>query len=150
MNRIQHWLVVPIVALAAMPAAAMAGDQHKDKDKSNAAKACRAERGDTDASREAFAMKYGTAKSGHKNAFGKCVSQQRKARHDCREEREQLGVDAFRAKYGTEKSKGRNAFGKCVSKHAKHHGDEDGDGDEHGQGQGRGKGQDDGPSKQTA
>lgn len=67
-------------------------------------------------------MKYGTAKSGYKNAFGRCVSNRVRAAKECREERDQLGVEAFRAKYGTEKSKHRNAFGKCVSQHAKHHG----------------------------
>jgi hypothetical protein len=39
----------------------------------NAAKECDAERGDTDATREAFAEKYGTNEN-NRNAFGKCVS----------------------------------------------------------------------------
>jgi hypothetical protein len=54
-------------------------DQQEATDFKNAAKACDDERGDTDASRAAFAEKYGT-NANKKNAFGKCVSQ--KARED--------------------------------------------------------------------
>jgi hypothetical protein len=43
----------------------------------NAAKECKAERGSTDASREAFRNKYGTNKN-KRNAFGKCVSRHAK------------------------------------------------------------------------
>ena len=83
-------------------------------------------------------MKYGTAKSHYKNAFGKCVSQAAKlnkaaadkrdreeikqeheAAQTCADERSQIGRDAFDQKYGTPKSKYRNAFGKCVSQNAK-------------------------------
>jgi hypothetical protein len=122
------WATGVLVACLAVPTTAFAG-QPAEKDKTNAAKECKAERGDTDATREAFAAKYGKNKNG-KNAFGKCVSaraQEEKAERkeakanasrDCREERKELGVEAFRAKYGTNKNK-RNAFGKCVSKHAK-------------------------------
>jgi hypothetical protein len=39
----------------------------------NAAKQCRTERGNTEASREAFRVKYGTNHN-KRNAFGKCVS----------------------------------------------------------------------------
>ena len=123
-------LALVLAALAAVPAIALAGD-HDGKLKSNAAKECKAERGTDDAAREAFAKKYGTEGSNYKNAFGKCVSQHVKAERaerkaaksaaarDCRQERDELGVDAFREKYGTEHSKRRNAFGKCVSQHAK-------------------------------
>ena len=45
--------------------------------KPNASRECREERGDTEASREAFAEKYGT-NANNKNAFGKCVSQKAK------------------------------------------------------------------------
>jgi hypothetical protein len=117
-----------LVACLAVPATALAGEP-SDKDKTNAAKECKAERGDTDAAREAFAAKYGTNKNG-KNAFGKCVSARakdeqaerkaakRRGSKDCREERKEMGVEAFRENYGTNRN-GRNAFGKCVSKHAK-------------------------------
>ena len=119
-----------VLALAAVPATALAAD-HDGKLKSNTAKECKAERGATDATREAFAKKYGTEGSNYKNAFGKCVSRHAKAERaerkaatsgpaaDCRKERDELGVDAFREKYGTEHSKRHNAFGKCVSQHAK-------------------------------
>jgi hypothetical protein len=121
------WVTGILVACLA-PATAFAGEPTKT-DKTNAAKECKAERGDTDAMREAFREKYGTNKNG-KNAFGKCVSARaqderaerktakRRASGDCREERTELGVEAFREKYGTNKN-GRNAFGKCVSRHAK-------------------------------
>lgn len=127
--RTRLWVAGALACLAATPAAALAG-KPADKDKTNAAKECRAERGTTDATREAFAAKYGTESSKGKNAFGKCVSSRakderaerrkakRNAARDCREEREELGLEAFREKYGTAKSKGRNAFGKCVSKQA--------------------------------
>jgi hypothetical protein len=53
----------------------------------NAAKACDDERGDTEESRTAFAVKYGTngteGTTGYRrNAFGKCVSQTVKANHE--------------------------------------------------------------------
>jgi hypothetical protein len=46
-----------------------------------AAKSCRTERGQTDASREAFRNKYGTNKN-KRNAFGKCVSKLARQQHD--------------------------------------------------------------------
>jgi len=115
-------LLVPAGALAAGPSKA---------DKTNAAKQCRAERGQTSATREAFAAKYGT-NANKKNAFGKCVSQKareeqrerraakREAIKDCRAERGQTSAtrQAFAEKYGTNHNN-RNAFGKCVSKKAK-------------------------------
>jgi hypothetical protein len=116
------------MATLAAPATVLAGEP-TETDKTNAAKECKAERGDTDATRAAFAEQYGTNTNG-KNAFGKCVSARAQEEHaerkaakrgasrDCREERKELGVEAFREKYGTNK-KGKNAFGKCVSKHAK-------------------------------
>ncbi len=97
-------------------------------DRTNAAKECRAERGSTDATREAFRAKYGTNKGG-KNAFGKCVSSTSKeeeaeretaaknASQECKAERD-AGADAFAEKYGTGKN-AKNAFGKCVSSKAK-------------------------------
>jgi len=97
-------------------------------DRTNAAKQCRAERGSTDATREAFRVKYATNKSG-KNAFGKCVSATSKeekteseavvqnASKECKAERD-LDAVAFSEKYGTNKN-AKNAFGKCVSAKAK-------------------------------
>jgi ABC-type microcin C transport system permease subunit YejB len=100
----------------------------------NAAKQCKAERGTTAASIEAFAERYGTNKN-KKNAFGKCVSQKSKdkdkdegedaedededdsaAARQCRAERgtTAASIEAFAERYGTNKNK-KNAFGKCVS-----------------------------------
>ena len=59
-----------------------AEDQQDATDFKNAAKECDAERGDTDETRLAFAMKYGTANSHYKNAFGKCVSRKAHENHD--------------------------------------------------------------------
>jgi hypothetical protein len=108
--------------------------------KTNAPEACRTEQGTTEASKAAFAQKYGTNGKG-KNAFGKCVSAKAReleehadgqdqedaaARKDaakrCSDERGTTAASraAFRAKYGTGRT-GRNAFGKCVSKLAKTH-----------------------------
>ena len=120
----------------ALLAPATAAAKPTKTDKTNAAQECRAERGTTPATREAFRVKYGTNRNG-KNAFGKCVSQKAKAAKqkadeadaakikarksaakDCAAERKTLGREAFAAKYGTNKNK-RNAFGKCVSKAAK-------------------------------
>ena len=100
----------------------------------NAAKACKAERGSTAQTAAAFTEKYGT-NANKKNAFGKCVSM--KVKHEeaeaeaqeqaeanaakkCKTERgtTEQSIAAFRAKYGTNANK-KNAFGKCVSKLAK-------------------------------
>jgi len=121
-------LLVALVASLVVPAGALAAGPSK-ADKTNAAKQCRAERGTTSATREAFAAKYGT-NANKSNAFGKCVSKKareeqrerraakREAQKDCRAERKEIGRQAFAEKYGTNRNK-RNAFGKCVSKKAK-------------------------------
>jgi hypothetical protein len=120
-------LIGTALAALALPVGASAENTHADA--SNAAKECRAERGSTPATREAFRVRYGTNKNG-RNAFGKCVSRRTRsesaerkaaqvnAARQCTAERSQLGETAFAAKYGTGK-KGRNAFGKCVSQKAK-------------------------------
>jgi hypothetical protein len=111
-------LAAPVAARADTPTAA---------DTQQASKECRFERGTTDATREAFRVKYGTNHNG-KNAFGKCVSAtakqqaaerrqaQANAPQACRAEEGTTPESqaAFRAKYGTNKN-GKNAFGKCVS-----------------------------------
>jgi hypothetical protein len=116
------------LAMLAVPAGATAKPDNADR--SNAAKECRAERGSTDATREAFRAKYGTNKN-KKNAFGKCVSRRaadeeqegetahKNASKECKAEAAELGAEAFAAKYGT--GKGKNAHGKCVSSKAKEH-----------------------------
>ncbi len=115
------------VAIALVVFAAPAGTavaKTSKADKREAQKECRALRGDTDATREAFKAEWGN--------FGKCVSAtareakaERKKAHrhavrDCREERGDTedSIAAFRDKYGTNANK-KNAFGKCVSQTAK-------------------------------
>jgi superfamily II DNA helicase RecQ len=116
-------------ALAALALPAVVVANPTSTDSSNAAKECKAERGTAAATREAFALKYGTNHS-RRNAFGKCVSRKSreeesqrehaadKAAKQCKAERDSLGVQAFQEKYGTNKKK-HNAFGKCVSQRAK-------------------------------
>ena len=115
-------------AALALLAPAGANAQPTDTDRKNAAAECRAERGNTAATREAFRVKYGTNKNG-KNAFGKCVSRRSadeeaerqsaatNAAKQCKDERS-ADPQAFAQKYGTNKN-GKNAFGKCVSSKAK-------------------------------
>ncbi len=100
----------------------------------NAAKACKAERGTSDASIAAFKTKYGT-NANTANALGKCVSGKVKkaeaqaeaaekaeenAAKKCKAERgtTDASIAAFKTKYGTNANKA-NAFGKCVSTLAK-------------------------------
>ena len=115
-------LIIATVALLVAPGAATAKPSKADK--REAQKECRAERGTTDATREAFKATY--------RNFGACVSEnareakaerkaaKRNASRDCREERgdTEASREAFRQKYGTNANK-KNAFGKCVSQKAK-------------------------------
>jgi hypothetical protein len=93
-----------------------------DKSEKEAAKAeCKAERGKTSATREAFRTKY--------KGFSDCVRQtaqeeeaenesaHENAAQECKAERAE-DRDAFKETYGTNKN-GKNAFGKCVSGKAK-------------------------------
>ena len=109
-------------------------ERQRERLSENAAKSCKAQR--EELGHEAFGEKYGT-NSNKRNAFGKCVSEQREeakdeaderdaeriavvkeAARDCRSERSELGAEAFREQYGTNRNK-RNAFGKCVSRGAR-------------------------------
>jgi hypothetical protein len=96
-------LLVPAGALAAVPSRA---------DKTNAARACRAERGTTEATREAF-LHWGT-NANHKNAFGKCVSSQ--ARDELRERR--AAKRKARATCAAKHKRGR-AYRRCVARVAR-------------------------------
>jgi hypothetical protein len=116
------FLAVAALTVLALPATALAGPTGQDR--ANAARECAAERGATDATHEAFRVRYGN--------FGHCVSlrardeqaerQQavRNAAQQCRTERGATPDEqaAFRAKYGTNENKS-NAFGRCVSQHAR-------------------------------
>jgi ABC-type microcin C transport system permease subunit YejB len=116
--------------------------QAQTADDGATAKACRAERGTTAQSIEAFKNKYGTNKN-KANAFGKCVSSESKDDKDekdedddkneksngaakaCKAERGTTAqsIEAFKSKYGTNKNKA-NAFGKCVSGKSKSKGND--------------------------
>ncbi len=121
-------LIAATAALAVLAAPAAAGAKPTKTDRTNAAKECRAERGTTAATKEAFKLKYGTNKS-KRNAFGKCVSRHARAEEKqregaamnaaktCKAER-RADPNAFAQKYGTNKNK-KNAYGKCVSQTAK-------------------------------
>jgi hypothetical protein len=128
-------LLAPTAARADKPAPGAAhgaahAAQPTGSERQNAARMCRAERGTADATRAAFAAKYGTNHNGA-NAFGKCVSAQAKtlvqmddtdveaevsAAKTCDQERGTTADSraAFADKYGTNRHK-RNAFGRCVS-----------------------------------
>jgi hypothetical protein len=107
-------IMTATLAAVAAPLTGVASAKTSKADKREAKHECRALRGDTDASREAFKAQF-------KN-FGACVSQKareakaerkkahRNAARDCRDERSQ-DRDAFKAKY--------HNFGKCVSQKAK-------------------------------
>ena len=115
-------ITVALVAFA-VPAGTAAAKTSK-ADRQEAKKECRAERGTTAATREAFKAKWG--------GFGHCLhatareaKAERKAARtnaakDCRTERgdTEETIAAFRDKYGTNANK-KNAFGKCVSQKAK-------------------------------
>jgi uncharacterized protein (DUF305 family) len=117
--------------------------RERGKARKNAARECREERGDTDASREAFRNKYGT-NTNKRNAFGKCVSQHARANKEDMDDHDKNVINAARhcrTEHGSgllnnsdwdeliNKNK-RNAFGKCVSWHARH-ADNNGDDNDH-------------------
>lgn len=118
-------MTVLTAALLLTPGAALA-KKPADAGSKSAAKECKAER---DAmGRENFALVYGSNKN-KKNAFGKCVSRNRRenaeqaedalanASKECKAE-EAADPAAFAVKYGTNKND-KNAHGKCVSGKAK-------------------------------
>jgi hypothetical protein len=129
----KKWFIAAaaLVIIVGIPAAYAASPnaQGQSGDDGAAAKACKAERGTTAQSIEAFKNKYGTNKN-KANAFGKCVSGKSKDKDDkadddkndsaavkaCKAERGTTAqsIEAFKNKYGTNKNKA-NAFGKCVS-----------------------------------
>lgn len=117
-----------LLALA-LPVGASAQDTPAPSPKQNAAKTCKALRA---ASGEAnFKAAFGTNKT-KSNAFGKCVSKQKKveaasvkaSKSACKAEQDDPNFAAghdgktFEQFYGTNKN-GKNAYGKCVSSKAK-------------------------------
>src|SRR3954447_25487698 len=97
-------MAVTLVAFAAPVGTAAA---HTSKaDKREAKKECRAERGTTEATREAFKAKYG--------GFGHCLHQ---AAREAKAERKAAHRHAVKECRDEDVSK--HAFGKCVSEKAK-------------------------------
>jgi ABC-type microcin C transport system permease subunit YejB len=152
---VKKWFVAlaALVIVIGLPAAYAAAPSKTPKptnaqaqtaDDGAAAKACKAERGTTAQSIEAFKNKYGTNKN-KANAFGKCVSSTSKSKDDkdekdedddknekssgaakaCKAERGTTAqsLEAFKNKYGTNKNEA-NAFGKCVSGKSKSKGND--------------------------
>jgi hypothetical protein len=117
-------IIATALTMLAVPAGTAVAAKPSKADRREAQTECRAERGTTEATREAFKAGYGS--------FGACVSQRareakaertaarRNAAQECRAERGETAASrtAFQEKYGTNANK-RNAFGKCVSQKAK-------------------------------
>ena len=119
-------VAVGLAALLVLPAGALA--KPNETEKSAAKQQCKAERGQSPATHEAFNAKYHT--------FGRCARQnaaeeetENETAHDnaakrCKAERADSGFAAahggktFEEFYGTNKN-GKNAYGKCVSDKAK-------------------------------
>jgi hypothetical protein len=107
-------IITATLAALFAPVTGVAAAKTSKADKREAQKECRALRGDTDATREAFKVLY--------RNFGQCVSEKaheakaerkkakRNAARDCRDERT-ADEATFKAKY--------HNFGKCVSEKAK-------------------------------
>jgi hypothetical protein len=123
-----HRTLSTIGLVAALASPALATAKPTKTDRRHAAKECRAERGRSDATREAFAAKYKT--------FGHCVSRRAReeraerrsakvnAARECKAERadEEFpathGGKSFSEHYGANGNL-KNAFGKCVSSKAR-------------------------------
>jgi FtsZ-interacting cell division protein ZipA len=107
-------IITAALAALAVPLTGVAAAKTSKADKREARQECRALRGDTAASREAFKAQF--------HSFGKCVKEKaheakaerkkahRNAARDCRDERT-ADPDAFKTTYKN--------FGKCVSQKAK-------------------------------
>lgn len=114
-------IITATLAAFAAPLTGVASAKTSKADKREAKKECRALRGDTAATREAFRLQF--------KSFGACVNAKAKeakaerkaaktnAARACREERS-ADPAAFKETYGTNGNKA-NAFGKCVSQKAK-------------------------------
>jgi hypothetical protein len=114
-------IVIPFVALAAVPA--LAHGQNTPADRAKATADCQTQLAAMGAA--AFQQTYapnGSARA----AMAKCVARfslienqnVKNAAKDCRTEQSQMSAADFAKKYGTN-GNGHNAFGKCVSSKAK-------------------------------
>jgi hypothetical protein len=101
------WIALGILGVLALPAGAMGTPNHTDK--TNAAKECRTEQGTTDATKLAFAQKYGT-NDNDANAFGKCVSSRARAE----ESQRKAARKAARRACAARKHGNGHAYGRCV------------------------------------
>ena len=129
-------LTIMVLALAALPAVALAQETPSPEDQQNAAKRCSALR--TQMGTTTFNATYGTNAS-KSNAYGKCVSKLAReeqqngqsASKQCRAEQADAnfasthGGKSFAEFYGgTAKNAAKSAFGKCVSSKSKAKNDE--------------------------
>ena len=109
-------VTVGLIAALALPAGAIANPNNEDQ--RAAQKQCKAERGKTRATREAFKAKYrGMSRCVRKHAAEERAERAKaraNAAKECKAERATLGPQAFADKYGENKNK-KNAYGKCVS-----------------------------------
>jgi len=114
-------IIIAAFAALAAPLTGAAFAKTSKADKQEAKKECRALRGKTAATREAFHLQFKslgecqTAKA--KEAKAERKAAHRNAARDCRDERT-ADPAAFKETYGTNHNKS-NAFGKCVSQKAK-------------------------------
>jgi len=114
-------IIIAAFAALAAPLTGAAFAKTSKADRQEAKKECRALRGNTKATREAFRLQFKSL-GACQNAKAKEAKAERKAAHrnaarDCRDERT-ADPAAFKEKYGTNGNKS-NAFGKCVSQKAK-------------------------------
>jgi hypothetical protein len=115
-------ITVAIGLIAALALPAGAGAKPNNEDEQAAQNQCKAERGKTRATREAFRARY--------HSMSRCVHEKAaeeeaergqaksNAARDCKAERQTLGRQAFADKYGNN-GNNKNAFGKCVSTKAR-------------------------------
>jgi|Tabmets5t2r1_1033131.scaffolds.fasta_scaffold208591_1 hypothetical protein len=104
-------ITVAAALMAAVTLTAGAVAKPDNDDQQDAQKQCKAERGKTSATREAFKARY--------HSMSRCVREKAKstAAKQCAADRRTMGRERFVDKYGTNRNK-RNAFGKCVSRKA--------------------------------
>jgi hypothetical protein len=110
-----RFLIAAGTAVALVLPASSAADETSPADHRNASKECKAERGTTDGTRQAFADKYGT-NANDSNAFGKCASQKAKEEHSERHAAKRAAKKQCKA----QGLRGQ-ALGRCMSKAAKKH-----------------------------
>jgi hypothetical protein len=113
-------VAIGLIAALALPAGAQAKPNNDDEQA--AQKQCKAERGKTKATREAFKARHSSMSRCVREKAAEEEAERKEAKsnaaRDCKAERQTLGGQAFADKYGENKNK-KNAFGKCVSTKAR-------------------------------